>query len=470
MPVSRTITLRDNDHFVTYVNAGGATVTAPRDLVLTVFAPDRPGTWPVIVYSHGHGGSSSPNGGTGLTAQALADLGYIVIVPNHLDSGANYPAWLTSQFSPNNDASGLHRAADIQFALDQAATLTAGFPGYTADLTAPAVAGHSHGAFTAGLIAGLRPDRPGYDAPPGNPYGLTSVADPRFRAAILLSPQGEDSSWADLTPTSWDRIAIPLLTITGTEDEEPGGFVDWHGRLDPFRNGDGRGNYAVVYRDASHGDIGGNTSIPGITASITRLIDRFLDGELQGDAAARAMLGDPAGLLASEPLLSQAFARADPGTPGIGALTGTTGGDTLDGLTSDDWITGGAGADILSGGSGNDTILGGDGNDQIRGGPGNDFIDGGHGDDVFLVQGTPGNYRLLVSGNSFILKGLDGVDFLTGIETIRFSDGRIIELNRLYAPEGEPAESWPSVDDHPDVALAGLEDTGCRLSLDWVFS
>ena len=79
------------------MNSGGTSITAPRDVVLTVFAPDRPGTYPVIVYSHGQGGSGAASGGAGTTAQALADLGYIVILPTHLDSVGTYPSWLTSK-------------------------------------------------------------------------------------------------------------------------------------------------------------------------------------------------------------------------------------------------------------------------------------------------------------------------------------------------------------------------------------
>ena len=415
MSVTRTAVLRDADHRVTYVNNAGTTVTASRDLILTVFAPDQPGTYPVIIYSHGHGGSGSANGGSGLTAQALADLGYIVIVPTHLDSTATYPAWLTAQFDLDNAVSGLHRAADVQFALDQAATIVAGLPGYAVDLSAPVVAGHSHGAYTAALIAGLDTDRPGYDASPGNPYGLTSVADPRFHAAILLSPQSQDSNWGGLAASSWDDISIPLLTITGTLDAELGmGQAAWEGRLDPYRNGNGDNNYAVVYRDAAHNDIGGNTAIPGLTASIAGLIDRFLDGQLHGDGAARALFADPGALLAGNPLLTQAFARVQAGLTGNGALTGASGADTLSGM------------------DGRDTIYGGAGDDTITGGLGDDIIDGGAGNDVLIVQGTLTDYRILIDGDNFILKGADGTDRLTGVEAIRFSDGRVFELNRMY--------------------------------------
>ncbi len=430
MPVSISRTLRDADHLVTYLNAGGTSVTAPRDVVLTVFAPARPGTYPVIIYSHGQGGSSGANGGSGTTAQALADLGYIVILPNHLDSTGTYPSWLTSQFPIGNPASGLHRAADMQFALDMAQTLVSGLPGYTVDVSSPVVAGHSHGAFTAGLLVGLDSDRPGYETPPaGNPYGLTSVADPRFKAAILLSPQGEESTWANLTGTSWDDIVVPLLTITGTEDTELGGLTDWNGRLDAFRNGDAADSYALVYRGAAHNDIGGNTEIPGLTASIAGFIDRFVDGHLRGDGAARAAFTDPTTLLNSDPLLTQAYVRLNANTAGTGALTGTPGADTLTGLSSDDSLFGGAGDDLLEGGRGHD------------------LIDGGAGRDTLRVQGTRADYRLLTEGDDFVLKGPDGRDRLTGVEVIRFSNGEEIDLGRMYGRGHEGPQVLPVPDD-----------------------
>lgn len=440
MPVSISRTLRDADHVVTYVNAGGTTVTAARDVVLTVFAPDRPGTYPVIVYSHGHGGSSGANGGSGTTAQALADLGYIVILPNHLDSVGTYPSWLTSQFPVSNPASGLHRAADMQFALDMAQTLVAGLPGYSADVSAPVVAGHSHGAFTAGLLVGMDSDRPDYANPPaGNPYGLTSVADARFKAAILLSPQGADSGWADLTGASWDDIVVPLLTITGTEDAEPGGLTDWSGRLDAFRNGDAAGSHALVYRGAAHNDIGGNTAIPGLTGSIAGFIDRFVDGYLRGDAEARATFTDPVALLNSDPLLTQAYVRPNANTVGAGAVAGTPGADTLSGLSSDDSLFGGAGDDLLEGGRGND------------------LIDGGGGRDTLRVQGSRADYRLLTDGDDFVLKGPDGRDRLTGVEVIRFGSGEEIDLSRMYGREHDGPQVLPGPDDgtggwHKDAA------------------
>ena len=93
---------------------------------------------------------------------------------------------------------------------------------------------------------------------------------------------------------------------------------------------------------------------------------------------------------------------------------------------------------LLLGTEADDILVGGTGDDLITGGAGNDRIDGGGGHDVFIVSGLAADYRLLMDGDNFILKGPDGGDHLTNIETIRFSDGRILELNRMYGPGGEP--------------------------------
>ncbi|NBB53089.1 hypothetical protein GVN24_32935 [Rhizobium sp. CRIBSB] len=410
MPVSTTTTIRDPDHLVTYTDQGGGTVTAPRDLLLTVYAPSTPGTYPVIVYSHGHGGSSGANGGAGQTAQALADLGYIVIMPNHLDSSTLYPSWLNGQFNLDNPASGLHRAADVQFALDQVQTVLNRLPGYTADVTAPVIAGHSHGAFTTGLIAGLDSDRPGYDTPPGNPYGLTSIADPRFAAAIMISPQGEGSLWADLAATAWDAITIPLLIITGTEDNEPG-ESGWRGRLDGFNNALDDHVYALVFRDATHADVGGNTVIPGMRASITGFIDQFLDGHLRGDAGALARFSDPAALMAGEPLLTQAFSRTTEGSAGRGLLVGDGRNDVLYGLDSDDTLSGGQGDDVLHGGGGIDRLYGGAGDDTYYTDTASDLVfegsAGGEGLDTVIT--TAGFYLYANVENLTLAAGAGGI-------------------------------------------------------------
>lgn len=104
-------------------------------------------------------------------------------------------------------------------------------------------------------------------------------------------------------------------------------------------------------------------------------------------------------------------------------------------------IVGQAANESLRGGAANDTITGAGGDDVITGGLGNDAIDGGAGHDIVVVSGDASAYRLVRHGDAFLLKGPDGRDSLTGVESIRFGDGRVLELNRMYGPEVD-ARAW----------------------------
>ena len=145
-----------------------------------------------------------------------------------------------------------------------------------------------------------------------------------------------------------------------------------------------------------------------------------------------------------------------------------------------------SGQALLLGSEAADDIEGGAGDDLISGGGGGDRIDGGAGHDILLASGVAADYRLLMEGDDFILKGPDGGDYLTRVEAIRFSDGRVLELNRLYASgtdgaipdhllsplpaneplvlpdvppgkfDGEPAV-LPALPDDPPLVLPGME-------------
>ncbi len=172
---------------VTYANVAGLTVSVSRSMDVRVVTPDTPGTYPVVFYSHGHSANPGTVGST--NARALADQGYIVVLPTHIDSAAN-PAVLRDAYPIENPASTLHRVADIKYAFDNLQRVMAPATGYVADTSRPVMAGHSHGSWVTYLLTGAVPNDPAYTAlPSGNPYGLTSLVDTRFVASMLLSPQ-----------------------------------------------------------------------------------------------------------------------------------------------------------------------------------------------------------------------------------------------------------------------------------------
>ncbi len=114
------------------------------------------------------------------------------------------------------------------------------------------------------------------------------------------------------------------------------------------------------------------------------------------------------------------------------------------GWVFDEYFDGGQGDDQIVAGSGADTILGGDGDDVLDGGKGDDVISGGKGWDVVILSGARNDYRVLTSGDDIIIKGHDGLDRLSGVEALRFSDGSSIDLARMYelSPQVLPGMDW----------------------------
>jgi len=87
-----------------------------------------------------------------------------------------------------------------------------------------------------------------------------------------------------------------------------------------------------------------------------------------------------------------------------------------------------SGADVITGTERADSLFGGAGNDTITGGMGSDTIDGGDGIDSAVFVGSRSNYTLSKTGSTFTVRektGADGIDTLTNIERLQFSDGKL---------------------------------------------
>jgi hypothetical protein len=362
-------TLSNPNQTITYVNTLGQTVTTGRSMEVRVIVPDAAGDYPIVFYSHGH--TAVPAGTGSSNAKALADLGYIVILPTHLDSLAN-PQAVRDAYPFDNAASTLHRVADMKYAFDQLPVLMALAPGYTADTATPVMAGHSHGSWTTSLLTGVVPQDTAYTAlPSGNPYGLTSLVDARFKASMVLSPPGV-TAIADAGPgfdgTSWNGYQMPSILITGTLDER-GPLQDYRWRLEGIESAPSTGKHAVVLRDADHFQIGGFSASTAQTAAIVSAMDAFLDAYVRGEPN---RLLDPATVLNSNSLYSEVLVKTSTAT--AGEMRGTESAEQIAGYDTPDLISGFDGADSLSGLGGNDTLVGGSGADQLNGGDGFDFV------------------------------------------------------------------------------------------------
>lgn len=152
------------------------------------------------------------------------------------------------------------------------------------------------------------------------------------------------------------------------------------------------------------------------------------------------------------------------GGGGDDALFGYLYSDFLYGDAGNDVLAGSFGGDVLEGGAGHDTLDGGGGDDTLNGGAGDDVVIGGEGWDTLVLGGTRDDYRILQSGDDFILKGADGLDRVSGVELLQFSDGTVVDLARQFGPgavkpAGDDAFVLPPLpDDPPEVEPGPLPD------------
>ncbi|MGE0388366.1 MAG: hypothetical protein AB7Q97_26885, partial [Gammaproteobacteria bacterium] len=102
--------------------------------------------------------------------------------------------------------------------------------------------------------------------------------------------------------------------------------------------------------------------------------------------------------------------------------------ENVAGSSFDDTLGGSDGANVLSGNAGVDSISGNAGDDTIVGGPGNDVLDGGEGADIAVYGGVHSQYEIALQPDHRVrvsdlrIGSPDGTDFISNIETLRFSD------------------------------------------------
>jgi predicted dienelactone hydrolase len=124
------------------------------------------------------------------------------------------------------------------------------------------------GAGTSLLIAGATA------APSNSPQ--KSCRDDHVRAAIAISPPGTGrSSFSD---ASWDHIAIPVMTMSGTRDRGASGEPpEW--RLQPFQHMPVGNKYQVIVKGAEHTSFNtGQRYSPCILRETIAFWDAYLKG------------------------------------------------------------------------------------------------------------------------------------------------------------------------------------------------
>lgn len=245
---------------------------------------------PVIVWSHGLGGSRDNGGYLGAH---WSKRGYVCVFLQH--AGSDEAVWrdlpVRERMAALRDAASIDnallRCADVTAALDQLARWHADAAHELhgrLDLERVGMCGHSFGAATTQAVAGQ-----------SAPLVGARFRDDRIDAALPMSPS--KPARGDVRKAFAD-VRIPWLLMTGTHDGSPIGSTTAADRLAVYPALPTTiDRYELVLHDAEHSAFG-DAQLPGEKRarkpshhrSILALSTAFWDCHLRGDAAAREWL------------------------------------------------------------------------------------------------------------------------------------------------------------------------------------
>ncbi len=228
-----------------------------RDIPVRIRIPDGDGKVPVILFSHGLGGSVDAGTTWG---EAWSENGFAVVHVQHPGSDASIwqnekgvAARLAAMRAAMTGEQLRARADDVGFVLDELGRR--GAEGRCdlgrVDLDRVGMSGHSFGAHTTQAVAG--------QTFPG--VGQRGLRDPRVRAAVAFSP-GPPRGGDEAVRAAFASITMPFFSITGTEDESamvPD--VTAGDRELPYRSMPAGDKYLLVFDGATHADLSGGGGV-----------------------------------------------------------------------------------------------------------------------------------------------------------------------------------------------------------------
>lgn len=251
-----------------------------RDIPVRIYLPANGKPEPVVLFSHGLGGSRA---GSKFLGEHWAARGYLAVFVQH--PGSDDAVW--KEAAPKERMAALREAAslenfllrvkDVTAVLDQLAAWNKSGPlTGRIDLTKIGMSGHSFGAVTTEAVSGET-----------FPMSETRLTDARIRAAVIFSPSTPRSTSAE---HAFGDVKIPWLLMTGTKDTAPIGPADMKSRLAVYPALHGAPKYQVVLNNAEHSAFT-DRALPGdheprnpnhhrvILALSTAFWDAYLRGE-----------------------------------------------------------------------------------------------------------------------------------------------------------------------------------------------
>jgi len=261
-----------------------------REIPIRVYLPEEVGRAPLVLFSHGLGGTRE---GYAYLGRHWAARGYVAVFLQH--TGSDAAVWRErppgERLEALRKAAGLEnfllRAKDVPAVLDALARWS-GEKGHVLegriDPARIGMSGHSFGAVTTQAVSGQT-----------FPLAGASFTDERIKAAISLSPgaprQGIDPG------SAFGSVKVPWLLMTGTKDDSPIGEASPGSRLRVFPALPPGGKYELVLDGAEHSAFS-DLALPGDRGSrnpyhhraVLALSTAFWDAWLRGDGAARKWL------------------------------------------------------------------------------------------------------------------------------------------------------------------------------------
>lgn len=263
-----------------------------RDVPVKVYYPKDGRAHPVIIFSHGLGGSRDNYQYIG---EWWAGCGYVVVHPQH--AGSDDGVWRGVPMAERAGAmkratrdpeNSVNRTRDVSFVIDEL-TRRQGedkspLQGRM-DLSRIGMSGHSYGGWTTMAVA-------------GQSFGLRdlSLADPRVKAAIQMSAPAPRLPGKLRDPFA--HITIPVFHLTGTLDDSPIGEGKAEDRRKLFDGISTAPTGLLLFDGATHMTFSGRTKLgeekTAADERFQRLIGEattaFWDSWLRDDAGAKAWL------------------------------------------------------------------------------------------------------------------------------------------------------------------------------------
>lgn len=274
-----------------------------RDLPVKIYLPESAANAPVVIFSHGLGGSREAALYLG---KYWSEHGYVCVFAQHLGSDESiwkpkvesheiktFMGFLNALKDTLKDPShAINRANDIPFIVDQLELKSKPDSGSCLagkiDVNYIAIAGHSFGAWTALTASGQKlVDTDGK---------IKTFTDPRLKVAIYLSPTCPRKT---VDPNvAFEDIAVPGLHMTGTKDTSPIGETKIEDRRAAYDSITRADQYLVTIKKADHMVFNGRSKVRKEDKAQQEVIARastyFLDAYLKHNPEALKWLHESA--------------------------------------------------------------------------------------------------------------------------------------------------------------------------------